>query len=258
MRGQRVRLAAFVLVVLVAIILFVVHAPRPGQKASAPTARPYKGTRAVGALLLMRNHNEISNHVFCTATVVSSPAGNLILTAAHCLGRIPPSKMVFVPDYAGASNHRYPYGTWRVTGQKFPPHWFPHGNVSIDFAFLTVSGDVQARTGAETIGTSSPAPSSAQLIGYTSNGEHPISCTRPPTTITVARQQQMKFTCDGYVGAASGGPFLVNVSAKTGNGTVIGVIGGYQQGGNLPSISYSSPFGAEIKALYNRVTRNGR
>jgi hypothetical protein len=39
---------------------------------------------------------------------------------------------------------------------------------------------------------------------------------------------------------------------------VIGVIVGYQEGGNLPSISYSSPFGAEIKALYNRVTRNGR
>ncbi|HEY6276091.1 MAG TPA: trypsin-like serine protease [Streptosporangiaceae bacterium] len=256
MGGRRVRLAAFVLVVLAVIILLAIHA-QPRKKASTPAASPYKGTGAVGALLA-RNHNVIFPIPFCTATVVNSPAGNLILTAAHCLGRIPPSKMIFVPGYRGNSHHRYPYGIWRVTGQNFPPHWFPNGNASIDFAFLTVSGDVQARTGGETLGTSSPAPSSVQLIGYTWKGGYPLACTRRPATITVAGQQQMKFTCAGYVGAASGGPFLVNVSAKTGNGTVIGVIGGYQDGGYLPSISYSSPFGAAIKALYNRVTRNGR
>jgi V8-like Glu-specific endopeptidase len=256
MRGKRIRLAAFVLIVLAVIILLVVHAAQPGKKSVAPAASPYKGTGAVGALLI-RSHNGIIPLVFCTATVVNSPSGNLILTAAHCLGRIPPDKMVFVPSYRGNSNHRYPYGIWRVTGQKLPPHWFPNGNVSIDFAFLTVSGDVQARTGGETLGTSSPVPSSVQLIGYTWRGNHPLTCTRPPRTIIVAGQRQIKFTCDGYIGAASGGPFLINVSTKTGNGTVIGVIGGYQDGGYLPSISYSSPFGAQIKAFYDRVIRNG-
>ena len=110
--------------------------------------------------------------------------------------------------------------------------------------------------GAETLGTSSPAPASVQVIGYTLDG-HPVTCTEAPTTIVAAGQRQLRFTCKGYVSTASGAPFLVNVSAKTGNGTIIGVIGGYQEGGNLPWISYSTPFGAKLKALYHAVLRRG-
>ncbi|HXF20282.1 MAG TPA: hypothetical protein VN597_07475 [Streptosporangiaceae bacterium] len=36
----------------------------------------------------------------------------------------------------------------------------------------------------------------------------------------------------------------------TGLGTVIGVIGGYQQGGNTPSVSYSAGFGRAVRTLY--------
>jgi hypothetical protein len=249
MIGRKTGLAIFLMLVLSGT-LFAVHATQP----TAAVAVAYEGAGAVGALVVL-DHGTITRPPFCTAAVVRSPPGNLLVTAAHCLGRVPVKVMAFVPDYHGGSGP-FRYGLWRVTRQTFPAHWFPHGNIHRDFAFLTVRGDVQAKAGAEILGASSPAPASVQVIGYTLDGQ-PVTCTRPPTTIAAGGQRQLTFTCDGYVAAASGAPFLVNVSATTGNGTVIGVIGGYQQGGNTPSISYSSRFGATIRALYHAVVRRG-
>jgi hypothetical protein len=249
MTNRRVWLATLATLALAAG-LFALHLAR----GSPPTALAYEGAGAVGALVIM-NHNGTVSHAFCTASVVSSPAGSMVLTSAHCLGRVPVTAMAFVPGYHSGSHH-YPSGVWRVTAQAFPPHWFPGGNINLDFAFLTVHGDVQAKTGAETLGTSSPAPASVQVIGYTLAG-NPVTCTRPPTAITAAGQRQLKFSCGGYDAVASGAPFLVHVNARTGNGTVIGVIGGYQQGGDTPSISYSSPFGANVMALYHTLARKG-
>ena len=48
---------------------------------------------------------------------------------------------------------------------------------------------------------------------------------------------QLEFDCDGYTDGTSGSPFLIGVDAATGDGTMIGVIGGYQQGGDLPDVS---------------------
>ena len=64
------------------------------------------------------------------------------------------------------------------------------------------------------------------------------------------RAQQMVFDCDAYTDGTSGGPFLVHVNPKTGDGWVIGVIGGYQQGGDSPNISYSPRFYSAIWDLY--------
>jgi hypothetical protein len=36
---------------------------------------------------------------------------------------------------------------------------------------------------------------------------------------------------------------------------VIGVIGGYEQGGNTPSVSYSARFGQAVRNLYNTAVR---
>src|SRR5205807_385298 len=63
-------------------------------------------------------------------------------------------------------------------------------------------------------------------------------------------RNQLEFDCDGYTDGTSGGPFLARVSQKTGQGTVIGVIGGYQQGGDTPDVSYSAAFGTNVAALY--------
>jgi hypothetical protein len=47
----------------------------------------------------------------------------------------------------------------------------------------------------------------------------------------------------------------MHISAKTGEGTVIGVIGGYELGGDLASVSYSARFLSNITALYEHARR---
>ena len=61
---------------------------------------------------------------------------------------------------------------------------------------------------------------------------------------------QLEFDCGAYTDGTSGGPFLADVDPATGQGAVIGVIGGYEQGGDTPEVSYSSVFGANVAALY--------
>jgi len=206
----------------------------------APTAFSPGSARSSGAVggLFVRTLGLTVPHPFCTASVVNSSHGDLLLTAAHCLGKVPVSQMVFIPYYHGGTS---PFGEYRVTSQTFPRRWFPGGNISRDYAFLTVSGNVQARAGAEKLGTSYPLPRSARLEGYSLSGD-PVVCTGQPSSVARAGRKQLKFDCPGFSDASSGGPFLTRIAQKSGLGTIVGVIGGYQEGGGSTSVSYSSPF----------------
>jgi hypothetical protein len=204
-----------------------------------------RGSSAVGVLLLR------GQHPFCTASVVNSPRGNLIITAAHCLGHRLAPTLVFAPYY---HDKGAPFGEWQVTGQVFPPGWFPYGNINQDFAFLTVRGDVQAHAGAESLGFSLPPPVSVRVEGYSLVGRLTI-CDRKPGLIAAAGQQQLSFACPGYTSASSGGPFLTGISQQSGLGTIVGIIGGYQKGGSSSSMSYSSPFGGVLHKLYGAMTQ---
>jgi hypothetical protein len=210
---------------------------------SSPSV-PSQGSSAVGVLL----HG--ARRPFCTASIVTSPRGNLIITAAHCLGRKLGRTVMFAPNFY---NGRAPFGEWHVTDQVFPVGWFPHRNVNQDFAFLTVRGDVQARAGAETLGYSSPLPASVLVEAYSLTGRVTI-CRRRPSAILADGQQQLRFGCPGYSNASSGGPFLTDIDPHSGLGVIVGLIGGYQQGGVSPAVSYSSPFGVVIHDLYGELT----
>jgi hypothetical protein len=208
------------------------------------------GSGAVGALFV-RALGVTLKAPFCTASVVPSPRGDLLLTAAHCLGKVPASDITFAPFY---HNGTAPFGNWRVTSQVFAPHWFPGGDPNSDFAFLTVSGNVQALAGAERLALSSPPPGRVTVEGYSLAGGATI-CTRKPATIEVEHQRQLKFSCAGYTNGASGGPFLTGISKKSGLGTIVGVVGGYQQGGLSSDVSYSSPLTPAVIALYKKLSR---
>jgi hypothetical protein len=69
---------------------------------------------------------------------------------------------------------------------------------------------------------------------------------------------QMEFDCNGYTDGTSGGPFLTGINAVTGAGMVAGVVGGYQQGGYTPDVSYSPVFGPDVQALYRSAVRQGQ
>jgi V8-like Glu-specific endopeptidase len=206
------------------------------------------GSVAVGALFVHVGIVTV-DHPFCTATVVPSRKGNLLITAAHCLGTVPVADIRFAPFY---HNGVAPFGEYAVTSQTFAPGWNQDGDPNSDVAFLTVAGNVQRRVGAEQLGYSSPTPRRVTVDGYSApNGE--TVCTAAPTTISVRGKQQMRFACPGFLYGSSGGPFLVRINHQSGHGTIVGVLGGFHNGGDSSSVSYSSPFGWAVHKLYARL-----
>jgi V8-like Glu-specific endopeptidase len=215
---------------------------------------PIHGTSAIGALFTSSN-GKLGAH-FCTASVVSSPAGNLLITAAHCLqGRSlsPAGSIVFAPGY---HNGRFPHGTWVVTTEYVDAAWSKYQNPDDDVAFLVAGRKgthIQRHTGAETLKIDEPAQV-VQVIGYPDQTNEPITCTAPAREFDA---HEMVFDCNNYTNGTSGGPFLADVNAKTGEGWLIGVIGGYENGGDTPNVSYSPRFFSAILALYQTAISGG-
>lgn len=202
-----------------------------------------QGSPAVGALFVGTGFL-VLKHPFCTATVVPSPKGNMVVTAAHCIA-VSPGDIRFAPYYHDGVE---PFGTYTVTSVTEMRAWTHDGSPNADVAFLTVNGDVQRLSGADPIGSSSPAPSRVTVDGYSFPDGETVQTGRV-TTIIVQGQRQLKFDDPGYTDGASGAPFLTLA------GTVVGVLGGYQNGGTSSSVSYASPFGAAVKALYRRAVK---
>jgi V8-like Glu-specific endopeptidase len=220
---------------------------------TSQNARDFAGTPAVGALFTTSAGGQLGHH-FCTASVVNSPDGDLVITAAHCVSGT--SGVVFVPGYDRGAT---PYGVWTVTKIYTDQSWQASADPDDDVAFLQVdrpgsSEPIEQVTGAEQLETSTSAQQLVQVIGYPNSDNAPITCrnwTREPML------DQLEFDCGGYTDGTSGGPFLASVNRVTGRGMVIGVIGGYQQGGLVPQISYSSMFGANVAALYQLAVAGG-
>jgi len=219
---------------------------------TSQNGQDFAGTPAVGALFTM-SKGKLGRH-FCTASVIGSPHGDLVITAAHCVTGT--SGIVFVPGYdRGAA----PYGIWTVTKVYADRSWTSSSDPDDDVAFLRVSQagsivPIEDVTGAEALKTGTPARQLVEVIGYPDSGSQPIVCrnwTREPMS------EQLEFDCGGYTDGTSGGPFLASVNPLTGQGTVIGVIGGYEQGGLTPQVSYSSRFGANVAALYRQAVAGG-
>jgi V8-like Glu-specific endopeptidase len=218
------------------------------QADSTAIGIPFDGTAAVGALFTTSG-GSLGAH-FCTASVVASPAGNLLITAAHCMAGQslrPAGSIVFAPGYHDGS---FPYGTWPVTAEYVDQQWQRSQDPDDDVAFL-VAGlpgtSLQSRTGAETLMVDQP-PEPVQVIGYPDGAGDPITCTAPASGFEGT--SQFVFDCDNYTNGTSGGPFLARISRATGDGWVIGVIGGYEQGGDSPDVSYSPRFSAAVQSLY--------
>jgi V8-like Glu-specific endopeptidase len=219
---------------------------------TSQNGQDFAGTPAVGALFTT-SKGKLGQH-FCTASVIGSPHGDLVITAAHCVTGT--SGIVFVPGYdRGAA----PYGIWTVTTVYADQSWTSSSDPDHDVAFLRVrqAGSIvpiEDVTGAEALKTGTPTRQLVEAIGYPDSGSQPIVCrnwTREPMS------EQLEFDCGGYTDGTSGGPFLASVNPLTGQGTVIGVIGGYEQGGLTPQVSYSSRFGANVAALYRQAVAAG-
>jgi hypothetical protein len=54
-------------------------------------------------------------------------------------------------------------------------------------------------------------------------------------------------------GGTSGSPWVTHFNTRTRNGTIIEMIGGYQEGGDTAATSYSSYLGAAVQRLYQQA-----
>ena len=114
---------------------------------------------------------------------------------------------------------------------------------------------VENVAGAERLATGTPASRQlVQVIGYPNATNQPVTC---QNWLREPMAGQLEFDCGDYTDGTSGGPFLSEVDQATGQGLVIGVIGGYQQGGYLPQVSYSAVLGTNAAALYDRAVAGG-
>jgi V8-like Glu-specific endopeptidase len=206
-------------------------------------ARSFGGTPAVGALAMLTAAGGLGKR-FCSASVIDSPAGNLVITAAHCLAGRQAGQFVFMPGY---DNGQAPYGAWPVRRVITDQDWASSSDPDDDVAFVELTRAVQDVTGAERLGTGQPSGQLVTVIGYPDNQDSAIFCVSYSSSFSAT---QLVFRCGGYTTGTSGSPLLAHVDAATGLGTVIGVIGGYQQGGAAAAISYAAALGPDIAALY--------
>ena len=209
---------------------------------------PFSGVPQVGTLFGTSGGSLTSHH--CTGSVVSSPEGDIVVTAAHCVydSSGAETDLAFVPEY---DNGSMPYGAWAVSAAYVAPQWITDRDPNYDVAFIVVhksgsSTPIQDEVGADTLAVDQPFTDLTTVIGYPSDTNQPITCTNYTTEFS---STQLQFDCDGYPGGTSGSPFLTDVNAKTGLGTVVGVIGGYQTGGDSPDISYSVHFTDSVSQL---------
>ncbi|MER5864143.1 serine protease [Kitasatospora sp. NPDC002040] len=214
--------------------------PTPSSQLGTTATAPANAESArVGALF-------VDGHHFCTASVITSPSGTFAITAAHCLSST--DGVTFVPGYR---NGTAPYGTWRVTEIHTTGGWQRDENPDEDYALLEIAPDatgrtIQAAVGGNPLAFGTPLATTARLYGYPSRSDAPILC----TNVTTARSaHQRRIDCPAFPGGTSGGPFI-----DTATGRVIGVIGGYQQGGNTEDISYSAAFDTTLATLFTEVT----
>lgn len=181
----------------------------------------------------------------CTASVVAGPGGDLLVTAAHCVygGGGYRSGLRFAPGYVAG---RSPEGVWQVVAVFVDSRWIGSANPDDDVAFLRVrplnGRTVEQVSGAHALGVGYGPVNQVTVTGYPADGDRPLSCGGSSAAQSAT---QMRFDCDGFTSGTSGGPWV------TGDGSVIGVIGGHHAGGYRPSISYSPRFGDQVKALYD-------
>ncbi|MDH6118652.1 V8-like Glu-specific endopeptidase [Kitasatospora sp. GAS204A] len=221
------------------------------HKGTTRTAAPTALNGLVGAVFT----NDASGDHFCTASVVDSAGQNLIITAAHCVydpGVGQRADLVFVPGYRGGDA---PSGVWPLAAITVDQSWAQSGNPDLDVAFAVVQPQggkqVQQVLGANKLGIGKGYQLRVKLTGYPSSADVPITCVN---TTTQQSPTQLRIACPDYTGGTSGSPWVTDLDPITRTGTVVGVIGGYQQGGDTPDVSYSSYFGAAVQALYDRAT----
>ncbi|MBX7432755.1 serine protease [Mycobacterium sp. Y57] len=210
--------------------------------AATPTAHRVAPDPRIGALFV--GGGDVH---FCSASVLDSETGDLILTAAHCVAG--GEELGFVPGLSGDGDGE----RWQVDEIYLDPRWAQNQDPVADYAIARVSRDDGARVesvvgGGLRLGTQPQPGSEITVMGYAAGvGGDPASC----RVVAAPRRQDFPaMHCDGIVDGFSGAPWISG-------STVTGVIGGLDGGGCADEVSYTPPFDEAIAALLTRAESGG-
>jgi hypothetical protein len=225
--------------------------PEPHPTSQTPTATkdsaaPVPPDARVGALFLGAGDLHT-----CTAGVLDSKGGDLVLTAAHCVAEDIDTTFV-----AGFSDTADPADVWRVDAIYLDPRWVQNQDPVADFAILRVArdggGTVEAEAGGGlTIGTAPKQGTEVTVTGYGLGvGGGPIGC---ETVTELAPGGFPSLPCGGLVDGTSGAPWTTGPAGSV----VSGLVGGLDGGGCDENVSYSPPFDDSIGGLLARAEAGG-
>lgn len=225
-------------------------APPPEHHTSTPAAAPTRTAATpvppdpkVGALFLGAGDLHT-----CTAGVLDSKDGDLILTAAHCVAQ--DVDTTFVAGFADTAD---PADVWHVDAIYLDPRWVQNQDPVADFAILRVTrdggGTVEAAAGGGlTIGAAPKPGTEVTVTGYGLGvGGGPIGCRGATES---APEGFPSLPCGGLIDGTSGSPWTVA-------STVIGLVGGLDGGGCDENISYTPPFDDTVVELMMRAEDGG-
>jgi hypothetical protein len=229
-----------------------------GADASGQTVH-FRGLSQVGALFSAADYTGADAAHFCTGTVIGSPRGDLVLTAAHCVwslskGTYTHASITFAPGYDDGPN-AFLGGVWNVEQIDVAPGYVANGDEEDDYALLVIAPkhglDIQDVTGGLQL-AAAHLPEQVSVVGYNDleydpAGNEAIVCRAKAFEETDDDLPWARFDCPNYQDGTSGGPWIAA------GGRVVGVIGGYEQGGDTPDWSYSALFGADTLAFYRSV-----
>jgi V8-like Glu-specific endopeptidase len=226
----------------------------PSGRIPATLARPERKALAairVGALFV---HEAGGNH-FCTASVVDSPSRDLLVTAAHCInggrGGGYRSDIVFIPAYRDG---QAPFGVWTPARLLVAAGWARSGDPALDVGFVLLKPDhgrnIEDVLGANTLDFNPGYRNLVRVTGYPRTAQEPVTCKNWTTRQSAT---QLRFDCNGFTGGTSGSPWVTGFDPTTGTGRIVGVLGGYQEGGDTQAISYSAYLGSAIRQLYDQA-----
>ncbi|MFD5337138.1 trypsin-like serine peptidase [Streptomyces hawaiiensis] len=234
-----------VLSVAVVLVALITASGARADDGAGPLGLTFTARDArVGVLVPAARAGRPAGGHFCTASVVDAPHRNLIVTAAHCLGG--DGGLVFVPGYRDG---RAPYGEWTVRRRFLAREWVEGRDEDSDVGLAAVAPhggeEVQDAVGGNRFVTGTATGATAVTVtGYPNTRETPVSCTARPAAHSRTRQ---RIACPGFSGGTSGSPWV------NGDGQVVGVLGGHDQGGTSPGVSYSVVLGASAERLYREA-----
>ncbi|MFJ5552875.1 trypsin-like serine peptidase [Streptomyces sp. NPDC093225] len=246
-------------VALVAVFALGIATAEPGVPAPYTRAFP-----AVGVLMANGEH-------WCTASVVDSPRGNVVATAAHCVapagedgeeGQVAQDGLAigvlsFAPGFSGKDPGRHPSGVWKVASVHVDERWTRYGDETADYAFLTIAPDATGRTVEQVVGRGvvpepdwSPGPErEVTVVGYPEPDHNPDNRPVACTTRTEPDDEDPKMlyiNCPGFWTGTSGSPWVADRGGPGRPGRLIGVL----SGGDTDADSTAAPFDARARRLY--------